>query len=129
VTEKSALPCSLHAYNILSTYSPIHPLYYFSFSFFFGGTQGFVLAKQALYHSSHVFSPFFSGYFGDGLSRTICLDWHGALTLPISAFQVARLTCVSHQCSAFLFLKLILKRICIKSFSQNQTHSHKCFCY
>jgi hypothetical protein len=29
-------------------------------------TQGFVLAKQMLYHLSHTSSPFCSGYFGDG---------------------------------------------------------------
>jgi hypothetical protein len=33
------------------------------------------LAKQALYHLSHTSSPFCSGYFGDGVSQTICLDW------------------------------------------------------
>jgi hypothetical protein len=43
------------------------------FLFFFGGTvilmQGFVLAKQALYHLCHTSSPFCSGYFGDGVSE------------------------------------------------------------
>jgi hypothetical protein len=31
------------------------------------------LAKQVLYHLSHTSSPFCSGYFGDGVSPTICL--------------------------------------------------------
>jgi hypothetical protein len=42
--------------------------------------QGFVLATQALtklvlYYLSHTFSPFCSGYFGDGVSQAICLGW------------------------------------------------------
>jgi hypothetical protein len=36
--------------------------------FFFWWTQGFVLAKQVLYHLSHTSSPFCCGYFGDGVS-------------------------------------------------------------
>jgi hypothetical protein len=28
-------------------------------------TQVFMLAKPALYHWSHAYSPFFPGYFGD----------------------------------------------------------------
>jgi hypothetical protein len=28
--------------------------------------QGFMLAKQVLYHLSHISSPFCYGYFGDG---------------------------------------------------------------
>jgi hypothetical protein len=42
----------------------------FFFFFFFGvtgvSTQGFTLAKQALYNLSHTSSPLCSGYFGDG---------------------------------------------------------------
>jgi hypothetical protein len=38
-------------------------------------TQGFILAKQALYHLSHIFSSFFSGYLGDGVSRAVCPGW------------------------------------------------------
>jgi hypothetical protein len=45
--------------------------------FFFDGagvwTQGFVFAKQELYPLSHTSSPFCFGYFGDGISQTICL--------------------------------------------------------
>jgi hypothetical protein len=32
-----------------------------------GFELGFSLAKQALYHLSHIFSPFFSVYFGNGV--------------------------------------------------------------
>jgi hypothetical protein len=66
---------------------------------FLGGTDlGFalLLAKQALYHLSHNFIPFFSDYFGDGLSRTICPGWLQTMILLISASQVARITGVSH---------------------------------
>jgi hypothetical protein len=57
------------------------------------------LAKLMLYHLSHTYSSFCSGYFGDGVSRTICLGWPQTLILPISASQVAKITCVSpsHQ--------------------------------
>jgi hypothetical protein len=34
-------------------------------------TQGFTLAKQALYCLSHTSSTFCSGYFGDEVSQTI----------------------------------------------------------
>jgi hypothetical protein len=33
---------------------------------FCGSEWGFTLAKQALYYLSHIYSPFCSGYFGDG---------------------------------------------------------------
>jgi hypothetical protein len=62
------------------------------FFFFFCGTeiwmQGFTLAKQALYWLSHTTSPFCSGYFGDGVFRTLCLDWPWILILLISVSQV-----------------------------------------
>jgi hypothetical protein len=57
---------------------------------------GFQLTKQVLY-VSHTSSPFCSGYFGDGFSRTICLSYLQATNLPISASQVVRITGVSHQ--------------------------------
>jgi hypothetical protein len=37
--------------------------------FFFGfWTQGFMLARQAVYRLNHIYSPFCSGYFGDRIS-------------------------------------------------------------
>jgi hypothetical protein len=39
---------------------------FFSFLVELGFELGFTLAKQALYHLSHTFSPFCSGYFGMG---------------------------------------------------------------
>jgi hypothetical protein len=48
-------------------------------TFLFDGTgiqiQGFEFARQALSHLSHTSSSFCFGYFGDGVSRTICLGW------------------------------------------------------
>jgi hypothetical protein len=35
----------------------------------------FTFAKQALYNLSHSSGSFCSGYFGDGVSRSICLGW------------------------------------------------------
>jgi hypothetical protein len=55
-----------------------------------------VLAKQLFYHLSHTSSPFVSGYFGDGVSKSICLGWPKTAILLISASQVARITGVSH---------------------------------
>jgi hypothetical protein len=65
---------------------------------FFGGgrettvwTQGFAITKHVLYYLSNTSSPLFCGYFGDGLSQTICLSWPW-----VSAFQIIRITDVSH---------------------------------
>jgi hypothetical protein len=57
----------------------------------------FVLAKQGLCHWSYTPSPFCSGYFGDGISGTIYLDWLWTSILPISASQVAKITGVRHS--------------------------------
>jgi hypothetical protein len=69
-------------------------------------TQGFTLAKQVLYSLSCTSSPFCSGYFGDWVSRTICLGCSPTSTIPISASQVAGITGVSHQHHTALFLRL-----------------------
>jgi hypothetical protein len=55
------------------------------------------LAKKAVYHLSHTSIPFCSGYFEDGISRTIFPGWPQTSILPISALQVARITGTSHQ--------------------------------
>jgi hypothetical protein len=49
-----------------------------------------------LYCLSHTSSPFCSGYFGDGVLRTICLGWLQTLILLISASQLARIIDVNH---------------------------------
>jgi hypothetical protein len=51
-----------------------------------------VLAKQALYHLSHTSSPFWSVYFGDGISKIIFSGCPTTSILPISAYQVAGIT-------------------------------------
>jgi hypothetical protein len=63
-------------------------------------TQDFALANQALYCLSHTSSPFCSGYFGDGVSWTICPGWPCTAILPMSASQAARITGTSHWCPA-----------------------------
>jgi hypothetical protein len=55
-----------------------------------------MFAKQVLYRLSHTSSPFCSGYFEDGISRTIWQGWFQT-TILSSAFQVARITGMSHQ--------------------------------
>jgi hypothetical protein len=61
-------------------------------------TQGFALAKYALYCLSHTSSTFYYGYFW----RWGLVNYLPGLALhldpPISASQVARITGVSHQC-------------------------------
>jgi hypothetical protein len=81
--------------------------------FFFDGsrvwTQNFMLAKQALtkqalYCLSHTSSLFCSGYFEDGLSQTICLDWPWILILLFSASQVTRISGGATYIYIFIFL-------------------------
>jgi hypothetical protein len=64
-------------------------------SFLGEGGFGFMVAKQELYCLSHTSSPFYSDYFGDRVSQTICLRWPGTWILLISASQVARITGVA----------------------------------
>jgi hypothetical protein len=59
-------------------------------------TQDFKLEKQVLYCLSHTSSPFCSGYFGAGVSRTICQGWTQTLIFLISVSQVAGIAGVSH---------------------------------
>jgi hypothetical protein len=64
------------------------------FFFIFDGTgvwtQGFALTltKQILFHMSNASCPFCSGYFGGGVSQTVCLGWPKTGILPISASQL-----------------------------------------
>jgi hypothetical protein len=84
----------------------------------FGGTrvgnQGLTIAKQRFYHLSHISSPFCSGYFGDGVSETICLGWPPTTILWISASPVARMTGRSHRCPGLLIFNEIIS---VKNFS------------
>jgi hypothetical protein len=56
-----------------------------------------MLANQRLYCLSYTSSPFCSYYFGDGVSRVICLGWSQIAILLISASQVVRITGMSHR--------------------------------
>jgi hypothetical protein len=49
-----------------------------------------------LYCMNHTISPIYCGYFGDGISQTICLGWTWTTILPIFACQVARIVEVSY---------------------------------
>jgi hypothetical protein len=52
--------------------------------------------QSRLYCLSHTFTVFCSGYFGDGVSQTVCPDWPQNSILLISSSQVARITGMSH---------------------------------
>jgi hypothetical protein len=75
----------------------------YSFFFFFGGfrfeLKSFLLAKQILYHLGNTSGPFCSGYFGDGVSQTICLSWPPTMSLPVSDSHVVRIIDMSHWCA------------------------------
>jgi hypothetical protein len=59
------------------------------------------LGLNSGYTESHSTTPFFcDGFFGDRVWRTICLGWLQTAVLLISTSYVARITGVSHQCSA-----------------------------
>jgi hypothetical protein len=81
-------------------------LIFFFYLIFFVGTgfelRVFALGKQALCSSSHTSSVFCSGYFGDGISRAICLGCSGTCYLP-SLSQSPWITGMSHWCLAGLF--------------------------
>jgi hypothetical protein len=50
---------------------------------------------------SHISSPFCLGYFGDGVSQTICSGWPQTMILRISASLVARIMGMSHLVPSF----------------------------
>jgi hypothetical protein len=77
-------------------------------------TEGFALAKQALYCLSHTSSPFCSDYFGDGGLKTYLPGLASNHTLPISASQEARITDMNHRYLAFIPI-LSVSRTLIKS--------------
>jgi hypothetical protein len=83
------------------------------FLFCFGGcrtrvwTQVCIFTKQVFYHLSHPSSPLCSGYFGFGVSQTICSGWPWTMILPISVSKVAGIRGVSHQCSLCVKFALI----------------------
>jgi hypothetical protein len=56
----------------------------------------FFFAKQALYRLSHTSSPFFSVYFEDGMSWTICSYWPQTAILLFSVSQAVEIMDVSH---------------------------------
>jgi hypothetical protein len=66
-----------------------------------------VFAKQVLYHLSHTSSALVILEMGVH-ELLICLDWPQTLVLWILAFQVARITGVSHQYLENMFLKKLL---------------------
>jgi hypothetical protein len=71
----------------------------FFFLFFFGGTRFEFRASCLQTRCSIAWATalFYSGYFGNGVLRTIFPGWLSTAVLLISASQVARITGVSHQ--------------------------------
>jgi hypothetical protein len=99
--------CSWRQASYPLSYVPSWLLFSLSFFFFCGTgiwTQVFTLATQVFYCLSHVSSPFCSSYFGNGVLQTICSDWPWTTILPISVFQVVRITGMSNRCRAYCFL-------------------------
>jgi hypothetical protein len=72
-----------------------------------GLTSGLWACKASALLLSHTSSPFFSGYFGDGILRIICLGWLQTVILPISASQVARITDVTNSSCLSASLELL----------------------
>jgi hypothetical protein len=58
--------------------------------------NNFAFPKQVSFYLSHTSSPFCFGYFGDGISRTICPGWPLPSVLSFSASQIVRITGMSH---------------------------------
>jgi hypothetical protein len=58
--------------------------------------RGFMLAKQVHYCLRFISSPFCSGYFGDRVLRTICLDWPGTAIFLIPSSQAAKIIGVGY---------------------------------
>jgi hypothetical protein len=107
------LGCELRALCLLGRYSTAsYVTSPWSWIFFVGGggngvwSQDFTPAKQVLYGLSHFCSPFCSGYFRDGVSQTLCVDWPWSVILLISATQVEKIAHMSHWCPALGFFKL-----------------------
>jgi hypothetical protein len=67
-----------------------HSNFFSFFIFFFCWIH---VAKQALCQFSHNSNPFCSGYFGDRISGTICLNWPWTVVLLTSASHLARIIC------------------------------------
>jgi hypothetical protein len=86
-------------------------------------TWGFMLAKQTFHCLSLTSSLFWSGYFGDGVSQTVCWGWPWSVILPIWTSQVARITGVSHWCPTFIQLLNMTLFCTISSFL-----CHRQFC-
>jgi hypothetical protein len=74
-----------------------------------------VLTKQALYHSSHISNPFWSGCFGDGGLSNYLLD---------SASQIGKITDVSYGNLAEIFLYASVISNSVLSLSSNIVFSN-----
>jgi hypothetical protein len=89
-----------------------------------------MLARQALYHLSHSTSPC-AGYFWNRVSQTVCPGWLWTTILLIPAFQVARITGVSHQCLAsipsFCPSHLMFNHLLFKTYMNNLFFNYHIF--
>jgi hypothetical protein len=87
-----------HLYNVFLMLGTLPPPFFFFF-FWWGWSlnSGLCACKTGTLLLEAHLQPFYSGYFGDGVLRTICWSWPGTLILQISAFQLARIIGVSCQ--------------------------------
>jgi hypothetical protein len=70
------------------------------FKWDWGLNAGFYTCKAGSLSLKSLLQSICPGNFGDGVLWTICLSWPWTMILPISASEVARITCMSHQCLA-----------------------------
>jgi hypothetical protein len=56
---------------------------------------------------SHTSSPFCCDYFGDGVSKTICLGWPQTVILLILASQGAKITGMNNPAKKHTFKKTL----------------------
>jgi hypothetical protein len=99
---KGRVLCLLGSYSTTWAIDPALKRATICFSFFKLVGLGFEYRVSRLQSGALPFgqrlSPFYSGYFGDDVSWTICPVWPWTVILPISVSQIARITCVSHWC-------------------------------
>jgi hypothetical protein len=85
-----------------------------------------VLAKQALYHLRHTSNLFCSGNFWRWGSHELFAQLALTHDPLISAFQIARITSVSHQPLAkYIFLKIENKRANLSSLKDFKKRTEK----
>jgi hypothetical protein len=98
-----------------SLYRWLLSVYWECISFFLFHYWGLNSGPYTLTHST---SPFLYIFFWDRVSWAICQGWLQTAILLISAFWVARITGVSHQCPAEVYFFYFFNTLKIFSFTR-----------